>query len=36
MKAGTYTTACKPGMAGDGIRAPFIVLAGSASPVTTG
>lgn len=22
---GTYTTACKPGMVGDGIRAPFAV-----------
>ncbi len=36
VKAGTYTTGCKPGMAGDGIRAPFIVAAASASPVTTG
>lgn len=24
-KAGTYTTACKPGMSGDGIRADFTV-----------
>lgn len=36
VKVGTYTTVCKPGMAGDGIRAPFIVAAASASPVTTG
>lgn len=27
---GTFTTACKPGMAGDGIRAPFTVTGGSA------
>jgi iron uptake system component EfeO len=25
VTAGTYTTACKPGMTGDGIRAPFTV-----------
>jgi len=28
---GTYTTACKPGMTGDGIRAPFTVTAASAA-----
>ena len=30
--AGTYQTACKPGMAGDGIRAPFTVTGGTAAP----
>ena len=25
VTAGAYTTACKPGMTGDGIRAPFTV-----------
>lgn len=25
VAAGTYTTACKPGMSGDGIRASFVV-----------
>jgi iron uptake system component EfeO len=28
--AGTYQTACKPGMAGDGIRGPFTVTGGAA------
>lgn len=28
---GTYTTACKPGMTGDGIRAPFTVTGASAT-----
>jgi iron uptake system component EfeO len=30
---GTYTTACKPGMVGDGIRAPFTVTGSSARSV---
>lgn len=29
---GTYQTACKPGMVGDGIRAPFTVTGTSAAP----
>ena len=29
---GTYETACKPGMVGDGIRAPFTVTGTSAAP----
>ena len=29
LKVGTYTTACKPGMKGDGIRAPFTVTEGA-------
>jgi iron uptake system component EfeO len=28
VAAGTYTSACKPGMSGDGIRADFVVTAG--------
>jgi len=28
VEPGTYTTACKPGMVGDGIRAPFTVTDG--------
>ncbi|MFB9239752.1 iron uptake system protein EfeO [Plantactinospora siamensis] len=32
LSSGTYQTACKPGMAGDGIRAAFTVT-GSAAPV---
>lgn len=28
LEAGSYLTACKPGMTGDGIRAPFTVTAG--------
>ncbi|MFN0026407.1 MAG: cupredoxin domain-containing protein [Acidimicrobiales bacterium] len=40
LAAGTYTTACKPGMKGDGIRAPFTVTSGatadSAATATTG
>ncbi len=31
---GTYETACKPGMVGDGIRAPFTVTGSSAAPIT--
>src|SRR5690349_13863358 len=30
---GTYTTACKPGMVGDGIRAPFTVTGSAARSV---
>jgi iron uptake system component EfeO len=33
LKAGDYTTACKPGMVGDGIQAPFTVT-GDAGVVT--
>jgi iron uptake system component EfeO len=33
LPAGSYQTACKPGMIGDGIRAPFSVT-GSAPPLT--
>ena len=33
LKAGTYETACKPGMVGKGIRAAFTV-SGSAAPLT--
>ncbi len=29
LDAGTYTTACKPGMKGDGIRAPFTATDGA-------
>ena len=32
---GTYTTACKPGMIGDGIRAPFTVTGSAARSVDT-
>ena len=32
---GTYETACKPGMVGDGIRASFTVTGASAAPKTT-
>ena len=32
---GTYTTACKPGMVGDGIRAPFTVLGSAARSIDT-
>ena len=32
---GTYTTACKPGMVGDGIRAPFTVTGGARARPTT-
>jgi iron uptake system component EfeO len=32
---GTYTTACKPGMAGDGIRAPFTVTGQATRSVDT-
>jgi iron uptake system component EfeO len=32
---GTYTTACKPGMVGDGIRAPFQVLGSAARSIDT-
>jgi iron uptake system component EfeO len=34
-QGGTYTTACKPGMVGDGIRAPFTVT-GNAAPAAQG
>ena len=30
---GTYTTACKPGMVGDGIRAPFTVTGAAARSI---
>jgi iron uptake system component EfeO len=33
LTAGSYQTACKPGMTGDGIRAPFVV-SGSAQALT--
>lgn len=33
--AGTYTTACKPGMVGDGIRADFTVTGGAVRQVDT-
>jgi iron uptake system component EfeO len=33
LPAGTYQTACKPGMTGDGIRGPFVVT-GSAEALT--
>ena len=33
LPAGTVTTACRPNGTGDGIRAPFTVTAGTASPV---
>jgi iron uptake system component EfeO len=33
LRAGTYETACKPGMSGKGIRGPFTV-SGSAEPLT--
>jgi iron uptake system component EfeO len=32
---GTYTTACKPGMIGDGIRAPFTVTGAAARSIDT-
>ena len=32
-QGGTYTTACKPGMVGDGIRAPFTVTGNAAAAV---
>ena len=32
---GEYQTACKPGMVGDGIRAPFTVTGSSAAPTDT-
>jgi iron uptake system component EfeO len=32
---GTYTTACKPGMVGDGIRAPFTVTGSAARSINT-
>ena len=32
---GTYTTACKPGMLGDGIRAPFLVTGAAARSIDT-
>jgi iron uptake system component EfeO len=32
---GTYTTACKPGMVGDGIRAPFTVIGTATRSVDT-
>ena len=32
---GTYTTACKPGMVGDGIRAPFTVTGAAAAARST-
>src|SRR3954451_22703810 len=32
---GTYTTACKPGMVGDGIRAPFTVTGAAARSIDT-
>ena len=32
---GTYTTSCKPGMVGDGIRAPFTVTGSAARSVDT-
>ena len=32
---GTYTTACKPGMVGDGIRAPFTVTGSAARSIDT-
>src|SRR5690348_3826699 len=32
---GTYTTACKPGMAGDGIRAPFTVTGAATRSIDT-
>jgi iron uptake system component EfeO len=32
---GTYTTACKPGMVGDGIRAPFEVTGAAARSIDT-
>jgi iron uptake system component EfeO len=34
-QGGTFTTACKPGMVGDGIRAPFTVT-GDAAPAAQG
>ncbi len=33
--AGTYVTACKPGMAGEGISADFVVTASGAAPATS-
>jgi iron uptake system component EfeO len=32
-QGGTYTTACKPGMVGDGLRAPFTVTGNAAAAV---
>jgi iron uptake system component EfeO len=34
-EGGTYTTACKPGMVGDGIRAPFTVTGAAARSIDT-